>query len=58
MKTNNLTQSLIEAFCELISVNYGHHRQSDVVQLHLMVMTGQYMVVVMGTKCTHAVQRR
>jgi hypothetical protein len=40
MKTNNFTLSIIEAFCGLISVNHGYHRQSDTVQLHLMFMAG------------------
>jgi hypothetical protein len=36
MQTNIFAQSIIEAFCALISVNYGYHRQPDTVQLHLM----------------------
>jgi hypothetical protein len=58
MKTNNFTRTIIEAFCGLISVNYEYHRQSDVDQLHLMVMAGHYMVILMDAKCTHAVQWR
>jgi hypothetical protein len=57
MLTNNFTQSIIEAFCALISVNYGYRRQPDTVQLHLMVMTGHYMAVLMDAECMRAVQR-